>query len=147
VGGASPCGIDGSAVAGTGRVLGCGRRSFAGDLRCRHWRLIAGVVVGWRVGLDEVEAGPVESFAGGRDVAVRRDAGGLGGARKVVGPAGAGFELGWADGLADGVEVVAPHVGEHDAGGGVAWEAGVAFDAEGAPVVAAVVVGAQRDEV
>ena len=57
--------------------------------------------------------------------------------------------MGWGgeDGLAGGVEGVAPCVGEHDAGGGVAGVVGVAGDVEGAVVVAVVVVGAEGDEV
>jgi hypothetical protein len=46
-----------------------------------------------------------------------------------------------------GVEGSVPPVGEHDSGFGVAWEVGVAGDAEEVLVVEGVVVPAEGDEV
>ena len=97
--------------------------------------------------VEEVEVAASEAFAGGWRVGVRRDAGGGGGAVEVVGACLAVLSLwGWG-GLAGGVELVAPLVGEHDAGGVVAGEIRVACDAEGAVVVSGVVEAAQGEQV
>ena len=101
---------------------------------------------GW-VLVEEVEVSASEAFAGGWGVGVGLQPGGGGGAVEVVWAGFVCLSCGGGDGLSGGVEGVAPLVGEHDAGGGVAGEVCVAFDVEGAVVVSGVVVAAEGDEV